>query len=86
MHYVSVAKLLTLYFKQLKMIAMHQFQKLWKLQNFNMILRYLQCGQVLFVHDFQMNLMLFTQDEPVETHWDHPQITIHPTSAFFFVV
>ena len=48
-----------------------------------MTLRYLQHGQVLFVHDFQMNLMLFTQDEPAGTHWDHPQITVHPTSAFF---
>ena len=65
------------------MIAMHQFQKLWQLQNFNMTLCYLQRGQVLFVHDFQMNLMLFTQDEPAGTHWDHPQITFHPTSAFF---
>ena len=82
-YYGSVAKLLALYFKQLKMIAMHQFQKLWQLQNFNMTLRYSQHGQVLFVHDFQMNLMLFTQDEPAGTHWDHPQITIHPTSAFF---
>ena len=48
-----------------------------------MTLRYLQCGQVLFVHNFQMNLMLFTQDEVSGTHWDHPQITVHPTSAFF---
>ena len=82
-YYGSVAKLLALYFKQLKMIAMHQFQKLWQLWNFNMTLLYLQRGQVLFVHDFQINLMLFTQNQPVGTHWDHPQITVHPTSAFF---
>ena len=31
-----------------------------------------------------MKLMLFTQDEVSGTHWDHPQITVHPTSAFFF--
>ena len=35
-YYGSVAKLLALYFKQLKKIAIHQFQKLWQLQNFNM--------------------------------------------------
>ena len=46
-YYSSVAKLLALYFKQLKKIAMHQFQKLWQLRNFNMTLHYLQCGQVL---------------------------------------
>ena len=67
-YYGSVAKLLALSFKQLKMIAMHQFQKLWQLRNFNMTLSYLQHGQVLFIHDFQMNLMLFTQDEPIGTH------------------
>ena len=79
----SVSKLLSLYFSQLKAIALHQFHKIWQLRNFNLALRNLQRGQVLFVHDFQMNLMLFTQDEPPGVHWDHPQLTIHPTAAFY---
>ena len=38
---------------------------------------------MLFVHDFQQNLLLITQDESSGSHWDHPQLTIHPTSVFF---
>ena len=30
-----------------------------------------------------MNMMLFAQDEPSSTHWDHPQLTIHPTDVFY---
>ena len=59
----SIAKLLSEFFKQLKEISMHQFHKLWQLRNFNNTLQHLQIGQVLFVHDFQMNLMLFIQDK-----------------------
>ena len=79
----SVTKLLTEYFKRLKSIALHQFNKIWQLRNFNLTLRNLQRGQVLFVHDFQMNMILFAQDEPASTHWDHNQLTIHPTVAFY---
>ena len=27
--------------------------------------------------------MLFIQDEPAGVHWEHPQITVHPTSVFY---
>ena len=82
-HHGSMATLLALFFKQLKETAMHQFQKLWQLRNFSFTLRHLQKGQVLFVHDFQMNFMLFAPDEPSGVHWDHPQLTVHPTSVFY---
>ena len=52
-------------------------------EKFKNTLQHLQIGQVLFVHDFQMNLMLFVQDEPAGVHWEHPQITVHPTSVFY---
>ena len=52
----SIAKLLSVFFEQLKEISMHQFHKLWQLRNFNNTLQHLQIGQVLFVHDFQMNI------------------------------
>ena len=80
----SIAKLLSVFFEQLREISMHQFHKLWQLRNFNNTLQHLQIGQVLFVHDFQMNLMLFIQDEPAGVHWEHPQITVHPTSVFYW--
>ena len=27
--------------------------------------------------------MLFIQDEPAGVHWEHPQITVHPTSVYY---
>ena len=59
----SVVNLLKLYTKQLNKMSLHQFFKLWQLRNFNMILENIQPGQVMFVHDFQQNLLLLTQDE-----------------------
>ena len=82
----SIAKLLSEFFQQLKEISMHQFHKLWQFRNFNNTLQHLEIGQVLFVHDFQMNCMLFVQDEPAGVHWEHPQITVHPTSCFLPVL
>ena len=79
----SCSKLLSLYFKQLKEISTHQFNKVWQLRNFNLAMKHLQPGQVLIVQDFQQNLLLYTQDETKSMHWDHPQITIHPTTVFY---
>ena len=76
-------QLLKQYIKQLKAISLHQFMKIWQLKNFNMTLRNLQRGQLLLVHDFSQNLLLYTQDEVPGVHWDHEQATIHPTVAFY---
>ena len=72
-----------LYTKQLQSMSLHQFFKVWQLRNFNLTINNLQRGQVLFVHDFQQNLLLITQDESSGSHWDHPQLTIHPTSVYY---
>ena len=58
----SVLNLLKLYINQLDDMSTHQFFKLWQLQNFNMILENIQFGQIIFVHDFQQNLLLIPQD------------------------
>ena len=79
----SVVNLLKLYTQQLKKMSLHQFFKLWQLRNFNMVLENIQPGQVMFVHDFQQNLLLLTQDEALASHWDDPQLTIHPTCVFY---
>ena len=71
------------YFKQLREMSVHQFFKIWQLHNFNLLLSNIWRGQVLFVHDFQQNLLLLTQDETLAAHWDHPQLTIHPTALFY---
>ena len=79
----SIVNLMKLYTKQLQSMSLHQFFKVWQLRNFNLTINNLQRGQVLFVHDFQQNLLLITQDESSGSHWDHPQLTIHPTSVYY---
>ena len=77
------AKLLITYFTQLNNISQNQFMKVWQKQNFNLALHHLQHGQVPFVQDFQMNMLLYIQDEPNTIYWDHAQATVHPTSLFY---
>ena len=38
---------------------------------------------MIFVHDFSQNLLLINQDEVSSAHWDHEQVTIHPTVCFY---
>ena len=71
-HTGSVVNLMNTFFKQLRKMSCHQFFKILQLHNFNLSLSNLQRGQVLFVHDFQQNLLLFTQDEALAAYWDHP--------------
>ena len=82
-HTGSVVNLMRCYFKQLREMSVHQFFKIWQLCNFNLSLSNIWRGQVLFVHNFQQNLLLLTQDETLAAHWDHPQLTIHPKALFY---
>ena len=79
----SIINLMKLYTQQLQSMSLHQFFKVWQLPNFNLTINNLQRGQVLFVHDFQQNLLLVTQDESSGSYWDHPQLTIHPTAVYY---
>ena len=78
--YGSSSCLIATYMKQLKDMSRHQFMKIWQLRNFNSAKENLQPGQLLCVHDFSQNLLLFYQDEVGSKHWDHEQISIHPSS------
>ena len=79
----TYSKILEKYLSLLDTMSIHQFNKIWQMKNFNEALRNLQIGQVLFVHDFSQNLLMYLQDEVSAAHWDHEQITIHPTVAFY---
>ena len=76
-------KLFNKYLEQLGKISLHQFKKIWQLKQFNISLQNLRKGQVLFVHDFSQNLLLVTQDEVSAAHWDHEQVTLHPTVVYY---
>ena len=57
--------------------------KIWQLKQFNISLQNLRKGQVLLVHDFSQNLLLYAQDEVTAAHWDHEQVTLHPTVVYY---
>ena len=57
--------------------------KIWQLKQFNISLQNLCKGQVLLVHDFSQNLLLYAQDEVSAAHWDHEQVTLHPTVVYY---
>ena len=79
----TMKDLLDHYINQLNDMSVHQFCKIWQLKQFNRCVRNLKPGQVLFVHDFSQNLLLYSQDEPQSRHWVHKQITIHPTVVYY---
>ena len=69
--------------QQLQEMSLHQFNKVWQLKQFKSAINSLKVGQVLIVHDFSQNLLLYDQDEPQGRHWDHEQVTIHPSVAYY---
>ena len=75
--------LLNKYLEQLNKISLHQFMKIWQLKQFNISLQNLRKGQVLLVHDFSQNLLLYAQDEVTAAHWDHEQVTLHATVVYY---
>ena len=78
--YGSSSCLVATYMKQLKSMSRHQFMKIWQLRNFNSAKENLQPLQLLCVHDFSQNILLFYQDEVGAKHWDHEQMSLHPSS------
>ena len=75
--------LLNKYLEQLNKISSHQFMKIWQLKQFKISLQNLCKGQVLLVHGFSQNLLLYSQDEVTTAHWDHEQGTLHPTVVYY---
>ena len=71
------------YMQQLHDMSLHQFNKVWQMKQFNSAINSLKVGQVLIVHDFSQNLLLYDQDEPQGRHWDHEQVTIDPSVAYY---
>ena len=71
------------YMQQLQEMSLHQFNKVWQLKQLKSAINSLKVGKVLIVHDFSQNLLLYDQDEPQGRHWDHEQVTIHPSVAYY---
>ena len=79
----ALGNLLEEYLEELQGLSQHFFDYNWMSHQFNTCMESLADGEVLLVHDFAQNLLLKHQREPQTMHWDHDQVTLHPTIAYF---
>ena len=79
----ALGNLLEEYLEELQGLSQHYFDYNWMSHQFNICMESLADGEVLLVHDFAQNLLLKHQREPQTMHWDHDQVTLHPTIAYF---
>ena len=79
----TLKKLFDKYISMLEFMSFHQFSKIWQMKQFNLSKQNLRKGQIILVHDFSQNIILYAQGELQGAHWDHEQITVHPTVCFY---
>ena len=79
----TLLQLLEIYALQLHKLSFHLFTYYWEQQQFRLCKSNLMAGQLLSVHDFGQNFLCIIQDEPKSSHWDHMQLTIHPSILYY---
>ena len=79
----SYQDLIDAYITQLNFMAEHTFMASWNYSQFKLAKKNLLPGQVLLVHDFAQNYLCLMQNEPQGMHWEHKQVTLHPTVAYY---
>ena len=75
--------LIDLYISHSDYMAEHTFMASWNYCQFRQAKRNLVPGELLLVHDFAQNYLCLLQNEPQGMHWDHKQVTLHPTVAYY---
>ena len=79
----SYQDLVDRYIAQLNFMAEHTFMASWNYCQFKLAKANLLPSQVLLVHDFAQNYLCLMQNEPQGMHWEHKQVTLHPTVAYY---
>ena len=64
-------------------MAEHTFMASWNYCQFKQAKRNIIPGELMLVHDFAQNYLCLLQNEPQGMHWDHKQVTLHPTVAYY---
>ena len=59
------------------------FFQIWQLYMFLLCKVNLQDNQIIIVRDFARNFLLDCQNEPQSLHWDHDQVTLMPSIAYY---
>ena len=71
------------YINKLDDMSTHLFFDQWQHNQFQQLIKNMEPGLVVFVHDFAKNILLRYQNEPQSHFWDHTQVTLHTTVAYY---
>ena len=82
-HHSSYRDLIDMYIKQVDAMSEHTFLASWNYVQFKKCKNNLQVGDILIVNDFAQNYLCLHQNEPQGMHWEHKQVTLHPTVVYF---
>ena len=78
----TAINLLNAYIKDIQLMRKHQFYNVWQTCQLMLNKANLQLKQIILAQDFARNFVLDFQDEPKDLHWDHDQVTVHPTVIY----
>ena len=87
MHYKTKVKpqeLLDMYLKDLEKMGEHIFFPNMAALHVFLCKVNLQDNQIIIVQDFARNFLLDCQNEPQSLHWDHDQVTLMPSVAYYY--
>ena len=79
----SYLDLIELYVNHLHSMAEHTFMATWNYCQFKRARTNIKPGELLLVNDFAQNYLCLLQNEPQGMHWEHKQVTLHPTVAYY---
>ena len=82
-HHCSYSDLINMYVRHVAHMSEHTFFASWNYVQFKKCRNNLQIGDVLIVNDFAQNYLCLHQNEPQGMHWEHKQVTLHPTVVYF---
>ena len=71
------------YIDKMDDLSEHVFFDQWQHYQFKLLLENIEKGTIVFVHDFAKNILLRYQKEPQSHFWDHTQVTLHTTIAYY---
>ena len=76
-------ELIDLYVQYLQSMAKHSFMASWNYCQFKRARTNIKAGELLLVNDFAQNYLSLLQNKLQSMHWEHKQVTLHPTVAYY---
>ena len=75
--------LLNNFFANLHKLSLHLFLARWQMNDFRQVVKNIEVGEVVIVHDFSRNYTCAVQNEVQGGNWDRKLATVHPSIMYF---